>query len=192
MPKTSELGTTPLATPHINATSNALGRRYVRCFELLEHGYYTEALIVSFAILDDTVQVMLRSLLAAKGIDESAQDDILRGIKEDRLRRFLGVVLKLATGKSIDDFWPHAGDALKWFNSERNQAMHGGYQATRRAAALAIYASMKTLIVLWKNHLVEIELPVEMFRNAKVTAAWEEQPPKWVPQGGEADSFSFD
>lgn len=171
----------------------AVARRFVRCFELFEHGYFTEALIVAFAVLDDAVQLMLRSLLANRGLpSRRSQEDLLRGIKEHRLRLFLGPLLKMLAGRSLGEMWPESEVALAWLNTERNRAMHGGYKATRRAAALALFAAMKALVVLWRNGLADTEFPVEMFRHAKLTAAWEEDPPDWVPAGPKAETFEFE
>ncbi len=55
--------TTQLALPHIASDTYKVARRYVRCYELLEHGFYTEAFIVAFSVLDDVVQQMLTGLL---------------------------------------------------------------------------------------------------------------------------------
>jgi len=62
-------GTTALAVPHVNAGTYPVARRYVRCFELLEHGFYTEAIIVSHAILDDLVTDVIHALLELKGLE---------------------------------------------------------------------------------------------------------------------------
>jgi hypothetical protein len=78
--------TTQLARPHIAADTNKVARRYIRCYELLEHGFYTEAFIVAFSVLDDVVQQMLNRLLTNKGmVSDGEREELLRGIKEKRL-----------------------------------------------------------------------------------------------------------
>ncbi len=186
------LGTTEIAKPHIAADTYPIARRYVRCFELLEHGFYTETLIVAFSILDDLVQEMLHDLLKEKGMESgTARNEFLRGIKEHRLRLFLGPLLKVVSGKAIGEMWPDAETAIKWLNEKRNAAAHSGYQANYSTAATAIYACIKILVVLGQHELIESAFPVEMFRHAKITAAWAEDPPNWVPEGEDAESFSF-
>lgn len=186
-------GTTELAKPHIATSTYPTARRYVRCFELLEHGFYTEALIVAFSILDDLVQEMLHALLREKGMESrTARNEFLRGIKENRLRLFLGPLLKVLSGKAINEIWADAETALGWLNQKRNSVAHSGYQADHSTAAKAIYACIKTIVVLRQHELVEAEFPVDMFRHAKVTAAWSEDPPKWVPEGEDAVSSTFD
>ena len=39
-------GTSMLAAPHIGTNTLPIARRYVRCYELLEHGFYSEAFVV--------------------------------------------------------------------------------------------------------------------------------------------------
>jgi hypothetical protein len=81
------------------------------------------------------------------------------------------------------------GDTLFYFS---NAVAYEGYQADYSTAAKAIYACTKTLVVLRQDGLIESDFPVEMFRHAKITAAWAEDPPKWVPEGADAESFTFD
>jgi hypothetical protein len=186
------LGTTPLAEPHIGTTTLPVARRCVRCYELLEHGFYSEAFIVAFSILDDVVQQMLHELLAEKGIDVADQrDELLRGIKERRLKLYLGPLLKVLCGKDLSALWPKSDSALDWLNRTRNKIAHGGQQADYATAAKAIFACIKTLVVLWQSGLVDAEFTVEIFRHAKITAAWTENAPDWIPSGELAESMDF-
>lgn len=185
------LGTTALAIPHIGKPTLLVGRRFARCFDLIEHGYYTEALVVSFAILDDQVQIALDRLLESKGLGKAAErKQLIRNIKEQRLKSFLGPVLKLLHSKSISDMWSDAELALDWINKERNNAMHGGYHADRRAACLALFCSMKLLLVLARNRVLELELPDGMYRHSRILASWQKAAPRWVPLPTEAENIA--
>jgi len=113
----------------------------------------------------------------------------LRSIKDDRLKKYLGPVLKLLLGKTITELWPDADSAMRWLNTERNNAMHGGYNADRRAAGRALFASMKLLLVLSRNKVLDIELPAGMYRQARVLAAWHKPLLKWCPQSGEVENI---
>lgn len=186
-------GSTKLAIPHIGTGTFPVARRYVRCFELLEHGFYTEALIVAFSILDDMVQQMLHKLLEQQGMASiTDRQELVRGIKENRLRIFLGSLLKLVGGKSLQEMWPASDKAVTWLNKKRNEIAHGGATADHAAAATAIFACIKTLVTLHQNRMIDAEFPVEIFRHAKITAAWTENPPDWVPSGQLAESMDFD
>lgn len=185
-------GTTQLARPHIASNTHKVARRYVRCYELLEHGFYTEAFIVAFSVLDDLVQQMLDQLLTDKGVvSKRKRKERLRGIKENRLGIYLGPLLKELTGKDISTMWPDSEKALIWLNETRNRLAHSGEKADYATAAQGIFACVKTLIVLSQNQLMEADFTVEFFRHSKITAAWTENVPDWVPSDSLAESFDF-
>lgn len=185
--------TTELAKEHINQPTFPLARRFVRCFELLEHGFYTECFVIAFSIIDDRIQKMLLDLFLAKGMDlEDEAKALLRGIKENRLKLFTGPLLKLLHGKDIDEVWGDASAALKWINGRRNAIAHEGYSATYGDAAKAIYVCVKLLVVLWKEKLISDEIPINIYRHAKVEAAWAPDPLPWLPVGPAAEQFTYD
>jgi len=187
------MGTTQLARPHIASDTHKVARRYIRCYELLEHGFYTEAFIVAFSVLDDVVQQMLNRLLTDKGmVSDGEREELLRGIKEKRLRIFLGPLLKVLTGKDVSAMWPKSEKALDWLNKTRNQLAHSGKKADYATAAKGIFACIKTLTVLSQNQMVEADFSVELFRHSKLTAAWTENAPDWVPSGPLAESMDFE
>jgi hypothetical protein len=185
-------GTTALAAPHVGTDSLPLARRYVRCYELLEHGFYSEAFIVAFSVLDDFVQQTLHALLESKGLtSQSERNELLRGIKENRLKLYLGPVLKLAIGRDIEVMWPMAKKALEWLNGTRNRIAHSAEKVDYATAAKGIYACLKILVVMRENGLTAVDLNVELFRHAKLTAAWTHNPPDWIPTGEIAESMDF-
>lgn len=186
-------GTSGLARPHIGTGTLPVARRYVRCFELLEHGFYTEAFVIAFAIPDDVVQQMLDELVRVRGIEtKKERDALLRVIKESRLRIYLGPLLKLVAGKSITDLWPAADQAIDWLNEKRNRIAHSGGKADESSAAVGIFGCMKLITVLHLEGFAVAEFPVEMFRHAKVTASWTADRPAWVPVGPIAESNDFE
>lgn len=192
-PSADPHNSTTLARPHIGVNTLPVARRYVRCYELLEHGFYSEAFIVSFSILDDLVQKTLHILLEEKGLlKRSERNELLRGIKENRLKLFLGPVLKLASGRDIESMWADSNHALTWLNETRNRIAHSEENVDYSAAAQAIFACIKVLVLFKRNGISDIEIPVELFRHAKITAAWTERPPAWVPQGMLSESLDFD
>lgn len=185
-------GTTALAAPHVGSDSLPLARRYVRCYELLEHGFYSEAFIVAFSALDDFVQQTLHALLESRGLtSQSERNELLRGIKESRLRLYLGPVLKLAIGRDIEELWPMAKKALEWLNGTRNRIAHAAEKVDYATAAKGIYGCLKVLVVMKENGLTNVDLNVELFRHAKLTAAWTHNPPEWIPTGETAESMDF-
>jgi hypothetical protein len=184
--------TTAIAAPHVGSDSLPLARRYVRCFELLEHGFYSEAFIVAFSVLDDLVQQVLHDALKEKGLaSKTERDELLRGIKENRLKLYLGPVLKLTCGRDISAMWPGSTAALEWLNSTRNRIAHSAEAVDYASAAKAIYACLRVIVALKESGLTISEIPVELFRHAKITAAWTTEAPLWVPKGEVAESMDF-
>jgi hypothetical protein len=187
------LDTTAIAKDHIASGTYPVMRRYTRCYELLEHGFYSEAFVIAFSIMDDLIQEMLHTLLETKGMQEkNERNEFLRVIKENRLRIYLGPLLKVLCGKSISDLWPMADIALRWLNKTRNEITHGGYTGNYSIAAVGIYACVKTLVTLHRSDMMIAEFTVQFFRNAKLTASWTDSPPDWVPRGPVAESMDFE
>jgi hypothetical protein len=183
---------TELATPHVGTNTYPIARRYVRCFELVEHGFYSEAFIVAFSVLDDFVQQTLHTLLQAKGlILEGERNELIRGIKENRLKLFLGPLLKLAFGRDIESLWAGSTKALKWLNETRNGIAHRAEKVDYATAIKGIYACLKVLVVLNESRVASVELNVELFRNAKFEAANTLNVPDWVPRREVAERMDF-
>src|SRR5262249_22989756 len=133
--------TTKLALPHVNSDSYPIARRYVRCFELLEHGFYKETVIVAHAILDDLVQEVIDTQLQSRGLDnEQSRELLIRAVKEYRLKIYLGPLLKVLAGNSINEIWPEAETAIAWLNSSRNKIAHGGSSDDRNTATKSTFA----------------------------------------------------
>jgi len=184
--------TTAIAAPHVGSKSLPLARRYVRCFELLEHGFYSEAFIVAFSVLDDLVQQVLHDSLSEKGLtSKTERDKLLRGIKENRMQLYLGPVLKLACGQDISALRPASSEALEWLNTTRNRIAHSAEAVDYASAAKSIYACLRVVVALKENGLTKHDIPVELFRHAKITAAWTMDAPAWVPKGEIAESMDF-
>jgi hypothetical protein len=186
-------GTTELALPHINADTYPVARRYLRCFELLEHGFYKEAVIISHAILDDLVQEVIDEQIRSKGLtDEQSRDVLIRAIKESRLAIYLGPLLKILSGVSIDEIWPNSIAAISWLNRKRNEIAHAGSQDDRNTACKAIFVSIKTVAAPRSRKLIEADFPAGMFRQARIGAAWTLNPEVWVPTGESIENDEFD
>jgi hypothetical protein len=179
------------ALPHVGTSTVPLSRRFVRAFELIEHGFYAEAFLVAFSLLDDFVQRTLDDLLAARDIAKGDRDELLRGIKEQRLRLFLGPVLRIAFGKDLESMWPQSKKAIEWLNSKRNKIAHSATPIDYASARLGVFACLKAIVVLYEHGATSETVTVEIFREAKITAAWTENPPDWVPRGEAAESMDF-
>jgi hypothetical protein len=186
-------GTTELALPHVDADTYPIARRFVRCFELLEHGFYKETVIVAHAILDDTVQSVVRDQLRSKGLeDKKSQDSLLRAIKEERLSIYMGPLMKTLTGISLAEIWHDAPQAVGWLNTVRNKIAHTGSGDSRDNACKAIFVATKALAALRSKGLLQCDFPDGMLRAARITAAWTRHPEAWVPTGDGIETDLFD
>jgi hypothetical protein len=120
--------------------------KIIRTVELLNSGYHTEALLISFSVLDDSVQEALRTLIEERGV--ANPDEIIRAISENRLTRFLGPLLKLVTGHSLEEenheLWKNLGKCNKY----RNQAIHESIDVSYDDAKLCIETVRDILLYL--------------------------------------------
>lgn len=96
--------------------------KLLRAVELLNSGYYTEALLVSFALLDHFVMQTLQVLLADRGVGDPG--DLLLAISSKRLKTYLGSLFKTITGHSLQEDEPGLWKRLDKLNNDRNNAMH--------------------------------------------------------------------
>lgn len=103
-----------------------------RAVDLINHGYFLEAFVVGYALLDDMVQEFIKVRLPHLNPNES--DQLLRNIKDDRLRMFLGPLMRLAVKVSpFDNDATLKGD-VEWLNKKRNKIMHSGQDCVRLEA----------------------------------------------------------
>jgi len=96
--------------------------KILRAVELLNGGYHTEAVLVSFALLDSYVQQAIEELLRAKGIRRPRVFSHL--VRERRMATFTSPILKSLTGHSLEKDKPAVWKNLKKLNKDRNRAIH--------------------------------------------------------------------
>jgi hypothetical protein len=92
-----------------------------RAVHLANHGFHAEAVLVAFALLDLQVQLFLAPRFP--NLDAEAGDELLRVVEARRLKRYLGLMMRLATGASpLDE--PDVDSELAWLNELRNGLIH--------------------------------------------------------------------
>jgi hypothetical protein len=96
--------------------------KLIRAVELLNSGYHTEAMLISFSILEHSVQQALKTILDERNIDQSR--NFLEGIHGRRTEKFLDTLLKTLTGHSLKEDDQKLWVKLKECNQIRNQAIH--------------------------------------------------------------------
>ncbi len=119
----------------------------VRATDLVNHGYLLEGFVIAFALLDALLQDFVRSKLIAQGLEEDAAGDLMRSIENDRLRRYLDLLLPLTGIRSpLDD--PALKKELRWLNRTRNDVMHAGRSCTIQEAQRGLDAVLQVLRAL--------------------------------------------
>lgn len=103
-------------------------RTFTRAKDLLHLGFLNESLIVAFNLLDYCVQKTIKSLMTNLNSD-SEKEQLLRQIKEQRLKTYLGPLFKTLTGKLFYDN-KITENNLDKLNSKRNKIVHDGQNCT--------------------------------------------------------------
>ncbi len=119
--------------PAANPTSQ-LVRRVMSFLDLINLGFYTESFITSFSLCDDLVQNIVKAGLSNKGLSGSQQKEMLRAIKEERLRLYLTNLMKLIGWKSLEEDDSELFNKLMKINTLRNKIMHGDKRINRDEA----------------------------------------------------------
>jgi hypothetical protein len=159
----------------------ALAIRLTRCIELIESSFHTEAFLAAFAVLDDTVQDVIRVLMKRHGTDDEEIEKVLRGIRSNRLRVMLGTTLKDIADFRLEVAWPSAFDALAWLNTTRNQVAHAGRSASRSEASAALYVVECILTALIDSSCLDAEIPSNFKRDIHYACATARPRQPWFP-----------
>lgn len=110
-------------------------KRAMACVDLFNLGFYTEAFITLFSLVDDLTQNVVKAGLEQRGLSAGEQKDLMMAIKEARLERYLNLLMKVAGGKSLLQDQPLLSARLKIANSTRNDVMHDSTRIERQQAA---------------------------------------------------------
>ncbi len=150
--------------PSQNPTPSAT-RRILSCLDLINLGFYSDAFITAFALLDDLTQEVLKAGFEKKKLSLKEQKNILRGITEDRLANFLTSILKLCDWVSLEKENEKLFKKLKKINTKRNDIMHGSVRLTRNTAIEYIDIILEILSFLRQN---PFDYTIEEFPTLKL------------------------
>jgi hypothetical protein len=101
---------------------------FMKAIDLLDNGYYNESLIIGFNLMDYCIQKTLKSLMVNLQNDKE-KESLLRQIKEQRVKTYLGLLFKLLSGNSLLDSVLKEKNVEK-INSLRNKVVHSGEDCT--------------------------------------------------------------
>lgn len=100
-------------------------RRVMSSLDLVNLGFYTESFINMFSLVDDLVQEVVKSGMTQNGLSQDEQIDMLRAIKEERIKIYLCNLSKLCGWQSLKDARKDLYQEVVKVNSMRNKIMHG-------------------------------------------------------------------
>jgi hypothetical protein len=163
----------------------AIAMRLLRCMELSGVGFHTEAFLVAFSVLDDTVQTVVKEVLESRGLTESEVKEVVFGIRESRLRRMLGHTLKMTCQIDIETVWAEVFRALAWTNTTRNRLSHAGQSATIGDASACLYVVERILGLLKDFQLLDFEIPHNFRRGIHMACSTARPRQDWFPDAQE-------
>jgi hypothetical protein len=185
-----------------NPASNPIGpvtRRLMGCVDLFNSGFYNEAFISAFALLDDLVQNVAEAGMTKMGLADTQKKEMLRAIKEERLKHFTGSLFQLCGWQSLEraneELYKNLIGSKNSTNSLRNKIMHGNSIIDRSTALTHIDNIMITLAWLSSNPFgYQFEPQPRIITAQPAFAIFDEQgnfiPPD--PPGEQSESDSND
>jgi hypothetical protein len=187
-------GLMPNARTSPNPFSNPLPksiRRAMGILDLFNQGFFSEAFIAAFSMVDDIAQRVVEAGLTAKKIGRPR--DAMRMIKEDRLRSFLNVLTKLCDWVALEEVNPELWKRLKQVNELRNAVVHRDKEIGRDECYGALDTSFATIGWLAQNPFgvkVAWRNDFRLVRPTFMKLAWEEPPVGASNEGGTSPSGS--
>ncbi len=106
-------------------------RRVMSSIDLVSLGFYTESFVNLFSLTDDLIQNVIKSGMVQAGLSEVDQKDLLKSIKEERLKVYLCHLAKLCGWKSLKEEDESLYKKVVKVNTVRNKIMHGSRRLNR-------------------------------------------------------------
>lgn len=137
-----------------------------RSYTLLNVGFYQEAILVAFSVLDAKLQELIEKRIESElSLGKKETKEYLMNIATNRLDTFLNFLFKLLDKKSIKSEEEDLFKELKKINKKRNKIVHNGEEATRQEAANSIITIAKIMDHLNKNHKGDFKIPKELLSD---------------------------
>ncbi len=134
-------------------------RGLLRACDLAECGYPTEALLLSFAIVDAAIQRVLKKGMERLSITAEEANALLRNTTQSRVATFLGPIMKLTFNVSLEEHNSSLFGQLTSLNKMRNDAIHNGLEIKRSQARDACVCAFDVLDFLRQYGDSTIKLP---------------------------------
>ena len=135
-------------------------KTFQRSMDLLDTGYTNESLIVGFNLLDYCVQLTLKALMVNLSNDKQ-KDCLLKQIKEQRLKTYLGSLFTTLTGMVFysDKITEKVIDNL---NHKRNKIVHNGEDCNYSETCSSLKTIFQIIRLLNEKGNQKFDLPTRI------------------------------
>lgn len=125
----------------------------LRAWSLINYGYYQEAILIAFSVLDAKIQDLIKKRIGLLGlINDNEINEYLRGIYQRRLDFMLNFVLACLDRHSVRELDPALFKKLEKLNNKRNRIIHKGEEADKAEAIGALETVIRLLVYLNEKH----------------------------------------
>jgi hypothetical protein len=139
-----------------------------RSYVLLNIGFYQEAILVAFSVLDAKLRELIEKRIQSElALEKKEIKEYLMNIPINRLDTFFNFLFKLLDKTSLKSKEKDLFNDLKKINRKRNQIVHNGESATREEAANSILIIARAMEHLNKYHKGDFKIPKELL-NANI------------------------
>lgn len=160
-PKTSHLTYSFTSLP---VEQNLLNRSCA----LVRIGFYQEALIVAFSVLDAKVQELIKDRMENEfSFNKKEAKNYLMNISQNRLDTLLNFLFKIFDKTSLKSRESTLSKQVSIINNKRNRIVHEGESATKEEAIEAIITISKVLDHLNKHHKGQFDIPTHLIDDSK-------------------------
>lgn len=142
-------------------------RRVMSTIDLINLGFYTEAFVNLFSLVDDLTQEVIKAGMTLKNLRADEQKNLLRSIKEERLKVFLTTLSKRIGWVSLAEANEGLLSDILKVNKTRNNVMHGSHRMTRTEAIEASEVLLKLIEWLKSNPFNFFVPPFPLLRLAE-------------------------
>ncbi len=135
-------------------------KTFQRSMDLLDTGYTNESLIIGFNLLDYCVQLTLKALMVNLSNDKQ-KDSLLKQIKEQRLKTYLGSLFTALTGTVFynDKVTEKVIDNL---NQKRNKIVHNGEDCNYSETCSSLKTIFQIIRLLNEKGNQKFDLPTRI------------------------------
>lgn len=139
-----------------------------RSYALLNIGFYQEAILVAFSVLDAKLQELIEKRIQSElHLEKKEIKEYLMNISTNRLDTLLNFLFKLLDKTSLKSKEQDLFKELKRINKKRNKIVHNGEGATREEATGSVIVIAKVMEHLNQYHKGDFKIPKEFLNDSR-------------------------